>query len=146
MAFREALRTLLHANTERDWHSPPDSTLPAPDLAEAVDLLNTARRSAPLRVRFQSDGDAALEPDLAVVEGAIARLLAVLVVAMADGTWIRLDTPQGVPQRILWPRVLRYVKEALGDVVRDGGLWQSPQCERVPATAQATAGMMWMTW
>lgn len=93
MAFREALRTLLHANSARDQRAAAATgggAAAAPRVAEAVELLNAAGRSAPLRVRFRADGSAALEPDLAGVDGVIAGMLADLVVAMADGTWPRL--------------------------------------------------------
>lgn len=97
MAFREALRTLLHANTERNPQAPAPAGAPeAPATAEAVELLNAAGRSAPLRVRFRSDGTAALEPDLGGVDGAIARLLADVVLSMADGTWTRLKACRNV--------------------------------------------------
>lgn len=101
IAFREALRTLLHANTERDQRFTDAGTVAGdasstPSIADAVELLNATGRSAPLRVRFRSDGNATLEPDLAGVDGVIARLLADVVLAMADGTWTRLKACRNV--------------------------------------------------
>ena len=75
---REALRSLLHANAGDDLDP------------EAVASLNRAARNARLLVQFAGDGRAGLEPEPAGVEQAVARLLAVVYTAMAEGTWPRL--------------------------------------------------------
>jgi predicted RNA-binding Zn ribbon-like protein len=78
VAIREALRKLLLANNG----SPLD--------ADAVETLNAAAARAELRARFDDDGAATLAPADRGVAGAIARLLAIALRAMADGTWPRL--------------------------------------------------------
>ena len=76
--FREALRALLHANSGG-----------AVDPAD-LRALNRAGRGS-LRVRFGEDGGAALEPQAEEpIAGAIGRIVAVVFVAIADGTFIRL--------------------------------------------------------
>ena len=77
-AVREALRKLLLANNG-------DPVDPA-----AVEIVNTAAKSAELQVRFGDDGQAQLEPVRAGLDAAIGRLLAIAFRAMADGTWPRL--------------------------------------------------------
>jgi|SRR5215469_10952996 len=78
LQLREALRSLLGANNERE----------AP--ASQVDVLNRLASNAPLTVRFQHEAVPALEPDIAGVDGAIARLVGMVFTAMTDGTWTRL--------------------------------------------------------
>src|SRR5260370_34951380 len=78
LLLREALRRLLDANNERDLS------------ASQVDVLNRLACNAPLTVCFQHDGVPTLEPDIAGVDGAIARLIGIVVIAMTDGTWARL--------------------------------------------------------
>ncbi len=76
--FREALRALLHANSGGG--------------VDPADLraLNRAGRGS-LRVRFGEDGGAALEPQAEEpIAAAIGRIVAVVFVAIADGTFIRL--------------------------------------------------------
>lgn len=75
---REALRCLLLANNGE----PLDP--------EAVARLNRLACAAPLRVAFGVDGRAVLHPAAAGVDGALARILAVVVSAMEEGTWQRL--------------------------------------------------------
>jgi predicted RNA-binding Zn ribbon-like protein len=75
---REALRALLLANNGG-----------AVDRG-AVESLNQAAERACLLVRFQLDGRARLDPGAAGVDGAIARILAIVLVAMVEGTWARL--------------------------------------------------------
>ena len=53
-------------------------------------MLNRLASNAPLTVRFQHDGLPTLEPDIAGVDGALARLLGIVFTAMTDGTWLRL--------------------------------------------------------
>src|SRR5260370_10015763 len=78
--LREALRSLLGANNERETP------------ASQVDVLDRLANNAPLTVRFQHEGAPALEPDIAGVDGAIARLVGIVFTAMTDGTWARLQT------------------------------------------------------
>jgi len=75
---REALRGLLLANAGADLDP------------EAVASLDRSARNARLLVRFGDDGRARLEPEPAGVEQAVARLLAIVYTAMAEGTWARL--------------------------------------------------------
>jgi predicted RNA-binding Zn ribbon-like protein len=77
-AVREALRALLSANAGE----PLDPT--------AVKTLNTHARNASLAAEFDARGHASLEPVPIGVSAAIARLLAIVVTAMVDGTWSRL--------------------------------------------------------
>lgn len=76
--LREALRDLLRANNETEM------------LASQVDVLNRLTSNAPLTVRFHHDGLPTLEPDIAGVDGTLARLLGIVFTAMTDGTWGRL--------------------------------------------------------
>src|SRR3954453_16381969 len=75
---REALRKLVLANNGAEAD-------PA-----AVDAANAALKSAELVVRFDGDGAAALAPVRPGIDGAIGRLAAIVLHAMADGTWPRL--------------------------------------------------------
>jgi len=76
--MREALRSLLRANNARE--------LPA----STVEVLNRLASNAPLTVRFQHNGVPTLEPDIAGVDGALARLVGIVFTAMTSGTWARL--------------------------------------------------------
>jgi len=78
LLLREALRSLLRANNETEM------------LASPVDVLNRLASNAPLTVRFQHDGLPTLEPDIAGVDGALARLVGIVFTAMTNGTWGRL--------------------------------------------------------
>ncbi len=78
LAMRSALRTLLLANN--------GAKLDAEDVA----TLNAIALSASLWVRFDSNGQARLEPAVSGVEGALSQLLAIVFSAMVDGTWTRL--------------------------------------------------------
>lgn len=100
---REAIRTLLRANTpaatprRRDSaQRQPAQDRPREDASaetarerqdEARDILNTLAANAPLVVRFHGAGETSLEPDIAGVDGALARLLAAIALAQADGSW-----------------------------------------------------------
>ena len=75
---REALRGLLLANNGEGLREP------------AVETLNAAAKSAELAVRFDGDGDGALAPVRSGFDGALARLLAIVFRAMAEGSWPRL--------------------------------------------------------
>lgn len=75
---REGLRAVLLAN----------NGLP---LDEArVDRLDRAVRRAGVRVRFQPGRDPELVPDSTGVDGAIARLMAIVAAAVEHGRWERL--------------------------------------------------------
>jgi predicted RNA-binding Zn ribbon-like protein len=78
LEVREALRALLLANNEGVVDT------------EAVEALNRAATRASLLVRFQPDGHVRLESGAAGVDGAIARLLAIVFAAMVEGSWARL--------------------------------------------------------
>ena len=78
LQLREALRSLLRANNETEM------------LASQVDVLNRLTSNAPLTVRFHHDGLPTLEPDIAGVDGTLARLVGLVFTAMTDGTWARL--------------------------------------------------------
>jgi len=76
--FREALRALLHANNGGGV-----------DPAELRSLNRAGRRGR--RVRFGEDGGAALEPQAEEpIAAAIGQIVAVVFVAIADGTFGRL--------------------------------------------------------
>jgi predicted RNA-binding Zn ribbon-like protein len=76
--MREALRSLLRANNARELPASP------------VEVLNRLASNAPLTVRFQHNGVPTLEPDIAGVDGALARLVGIVFTAMTGGTWARL--------------------------------------------------------
>ena len=78
VAARAALRALLVANNggELDPGAP--------------DVLDVAARRAGIALRFLPDGTARQEPAAGGVDGAIGRVLAVVAVAQAEGTWPRL--------------------------------------------------------
>ena len=76
--LRQALRTLLLANTTG-----------APLDPKAVTALNRAADRAPASLRFEPDGSAALVPAARGLDAALARILAAVATAMADGTWER---------------------------------------------------------
>ena len=75
---REGLRALLLANNG----SPFDSG--------AIDRLDRAASRAGLRLRFHPGGCAEFEPDATGVDGALARLLAIVAEARVEGEWPRL--------------------------------------------------------
>jgi predicted RNA-binding Zn ribbon-like protein len=78
---REAVRALLLAN---------HGNQPAP--AEAVRVLNSALRRAALSLSFSVTAAAkwTTEPAARGVDGALGRLLGVVIETMADGSWPRL--------------------------------------------------------
>lgn len=78
VALREALRALLHAH-----HGEPVDP-------EAVAMLDEAGRKAPLHLTFDERGEVRLEPGVKGVDGALARLVALIYRATLDGTWERL--------------------------------------------------------
>jgi predicted RNA-binding Zn ribbon-like protein len=75
---REGLRALLLANNG----SPFDSS--------AVERLDRAASRAGLRLRFHAGGCAEFEPDATGVDGALARLLAIVAESRVEGEWPRL--------------------------------------------------------
>jgi predicted RNA-binding Zn ribbon-like protein len=75
---REGLRALLLANNG----SPFD--------AGAIERLDRAASRAGLRLRFHAGGCAEFEPDATGVDGALARLLAIVAEARVEGEWPRL--------------------------------------------------------
>lgn len=77
---RETLRDLLVAN-HRGKGAPPARSLAA---------LDRLAGAAPLRIRFDASGKATLQPVRGGLNGAIARLLAIVYTATVDGSWLRL--------------------------------------------------------
>jgi predicted RNA-binding Zn ribbon-like protein len=75
---REGLRALMLANNDEEL-----------DRA-AVERLDRAASRAGLRPRFEPGAEPLLEPDASGVDGALARLLAIVNRAVADGSWQRL--------------------------------------------------------
>jgi predicted RNA-binding Zn ribbon-like protein len=75
VAVREAIRSLLLAN----HGASPDP--------EAIATLD---RAAAITVAFDADGTARLEPARPGIDGVLARLLAIVARAQAEGTWRRL--------------------------------------------------------
>jgi len=89
---REALRALLFVNNGAG----PDP--------EADVRLNRALAGSSLEVRFE-DGRAVLEPAEAGLEGALARIAAIVREAMQSGTWTRLKAcPAGDCQWAFYDR------------------------------------------
>jgi len=78
LELRESFRALLGANREGQQN-------PA-----ALRTVARAASSARLVVVFADDGSPGLEPKTAGVEGLCGRLVAVVFVAMLDGSWQRL--------------------------------------------------------
>jgi predicted RNA-binding Zn ribbon-like protein len=75
---REGLRGLLLAN----------SGLPVDP--ERVERLDAAVARATVRMRFRPGADPALEPEPGGVDGAVARMMAVVAGAVEQGSWERL--------------------------------------------------------
>jgi predicted RNA-binding Zn ribbon-like protein len=78
VAVREALRSLLLSN-----HGDPADP-------EAIAVLESAARDAPIVVAFGADGSARLAPADRGVDGVLAALLGIVARAQAEGTWSRL--------------------------------------------------------
>ena len=74
MAFREALRHVLVEHDDGD----------------AVAALESAADGATLAVAFGPHGSATLRPAVGGSAAVIARMLAIMVRAQADGTWARM--------------------------------------------------------
>jgi predicted RNA-binding Zn ribbon-like protein len=76
--MREDVRALLLANNGE----PLD--------ADSVERLNDVAGRALMTVRFSSDGSARLEPLADGIEGALGRILAIVLESMGNGSWSRL--------------------------------------------------------
>lgn len=85
--------TTLEAQRESGHSAADTASDTAPDapsreaLGAAENVLNAIAAHTPITVRFHGGGHAALEPDIGGVDGALARLLATVPVAQADGSW-----------------------------------------------------------
>jgi predicted RNA-binding Zn ribbon-like protein len=77
---REALRSLARAN---DGHPVP---------ADAVSTLNHAIRAARIEFELDGPGRLAMSPGGRGLDGALGRLLASVIDATLDGTWVRLKS------------------------------------------------------
>jgi predicted RNA-binding Zn ribbon-like protein len=75
---REGLRALLLANNGEELNH------------AAVQRLERAASRAGVRVTFAADGEPDLVPDAVGVDGAIAKLMAIVATARVDGSWTRL--------------------------------------------------------
>jgi predicted RNA-binding Zn ribbon-like protein len=82
-SVRDALRDLL------------DSGRSAQARAEAVATLNRMTRSAQMAVSFDADGKARIAPLAPSVDGALGKIIAIVVDAMTDGTWANLKLCAG---------------------------------------------------
>jgi predicted RNA-binding Zn ribbon-like protein len=76
--MREALRALLLANNGESLE--PD----------AVEVLNSVAGRSPLEARFDATGSIGVTGRDGGVDGAFGHVMAVVVQAVADGTWTRL--------------------------------------------------------
>jgi predicted RNA-binding Zn ribbon-like protein len=75
---REGLRALMLANNGHELDQ------------DKVERLDRAARRAGLRAHFAPGSDPRLVPGAAGVDGALARLLAIVTAAVSDGTWERM--------------------------------------------------------
>jgi predicted RNA-binding Zn ribbon-like protein len=75
---REGLRALLLAN----------NGLPVD--VDSVERLDRAAARAGVRMRFRAGAPPALEPEASGVDGALARLMAIVAAAVEQGGWARL--------------------------------------------------------
>jgi predicted RNA-binding Zn ribbon-like protein len=92
LAVREALRELLLANN--GGTAGPDT----------LATLERAARSGLVGIRF-AEGGAQLVAEARGVDGALGRILAVIPVAVADGTWARLKAcPREVCHWVFYDR------------------------------------------
>lgn len=78
LTVREAIREVLYANNggEADW--------------AAIAALNDYAAAAPLQLRFDDELVAGVVPRVGGLDGALARLFAIILAAQIDGTWPRL--------------------------------------------------------
>lgn len=77
IAVRQALVQLAIARQESRFDN------------DSVEVLNRAARSAQMSVSFGRRGRACIEPLAPAVDGALGKIIAIVVDAMADGTWDR---------------------------------------------------------
>ena len=92
LEVREALRELLLANNGAEVG------------AAALATLERAARSGHVGIRF-APGDAELVAEARGVDGAVGRILAVIPVAVANGTWARLKAcPRDVCHWVFYDR------------------------------------------
>ena len=63
--------------------------------SSAVDVLNRSTRSAQMSVSFGPQGRVQLESLAPAVDGALGKLIAIVVDSMADGTWDNLKVCRG---------------------------------------------------
>jgi predicted RNA-binding Zn ribbon-like protein len=78
LAVREAIRELLFANNGGQAD------------AAAASTLNDVAAAAPLLLRFDARLEPGLVPGRGGLDGALARLFAIILAARIDGTWPRL--------------------------------------------------------
>ena len=78
LTVREAVRELLFANNGGEVD------------AAVVATLNEAAAAAPLLLRFDGRLEPGLAPGVGGLDGALARLFAIILAAQIDGTWPRL--------------------------------------------------------
>lgn len=76
--LREALRALLLSNNGE------------PLEPGAVEVLNAVAQRSPLEARFDPTGTIAMCGRNGGLDGALGQLMAIVVQAVADGTWVRL--------------------------------------------------------
>ena len=100
---------------------------------EQVARLDRAVGRAAVRVRFAPGRDPALVTDAGGVDGAIARLMAIVAAAVEHGRWERLKAPA----RGVRVGVLRQVEEPLEALVHDGVLRQHREGEGLPRARRA---------
>jgi predicted RNA-binding Zn ribbon-like protein len=82
LAVREAIREVLFANNGGEAD-------PA-----AVATLNEYAAASPLLLRFDAGPEAGVVPGVRGLNGALARLFAIILAAQIDGTWSRLKACQ----------------------------------------------------
>jgi predicted RNA-binding Zn ribbon-like protein len=93
LEVREALRELLLANNGADVG------------AQALATLERASEAGRIAVRFGAGGSAELSARADGLDGALGRILAVIPVAVADGTWPRLKAcPRDVCHWVFYDR------------------------------------------
>ena len=122
--LREALRALLLANNGEPL-----------DAGRGRGAERGRRAQRRCEARFDPTGTIGVTGRSAGIDGALGQIIAVVVQAVADGTWTRLKACRG---RRVPVGVLRPLAQPLGPVVRDGGVRQPQQGPRLPrAAAQA---------
>ena len=115
---REGLRALLMAN----------NGVPLDARAGGAARPRGARAPA-CACASGADAEPRLVPDAGGVDGALARLLAIVATARGAG---HLAAPQGLPARLLHVGLLRPLEEPLGALVQHGGLRERREGARLP--------------